>query len=126
MVKSKVFKIIICILLTMFVTIAIAKPALAVKVDLDEIRNHHDKSNATNKATDVVSAVINVVQIVAAGIAIIMLVVLGIKWISASPSGKAEIKDGATVYIVGAVLIFAAIGLLEIVKRFTNVNINNF
>jgi type IV secretory pathway VirB2 component (pilin) len=52
------------------------------------------------------------------GVAIIMLIVLAIQYIAASPEGKAEVKKNATVYIVGAIILFAASGILGIIRRF--------
>ena len=54
-----------------------------------------------------------------------MLVILGIRWIYASPSGKAEIAKGSRYYILGAILIFSAVGLLQIVKNFTRGSIGS-
>lgn len=78
---------------------------------------------ATNSVQRVIASIISVVQIIGIGVAIIMLVVLAIKYISAAPSEKAEIKKTVTIYVVGAVVLFAASGILEIVKKFaSNVN----
>ena len=49
-----------------------------------------------------------------------MLIVLAIKYISAAPGDKAEIKKHAVVYVVGAVILFAATGILGIVKNFAS------
>ena len=64
------------------------------------------------------SAIISVVQAVGTSAALIVIVILGIKYMGTSPSERAEIKTHATVYIVGAVLLFGAVGILEIVKVF--------
>ena len=48
--------------------------------------------------------------------AVIMLIVLAIKYVSAAPSEKADIKKSAIVYVIGAVLLFAATGVLQLVK----------
>ena len=45
-----------------------------------------------------------------------MLIFVGIKFLTASPEGKAEIKKTAVIYIVGAILLFAATGILQIVR----------
>ena len=42
--------------------------------------------------------------------------VLGIKWIAAAPEAKADIKKQAIIYVVGAALVFAAGGILTIIK----------
>ena len=78
-----------------------------------------DTSGASDSVTKVIGAIINIVQIVGTGVAIIMLVVLAIKYISAAPGDKADIKKHAVVYIVGAVVLFAATGILQIVKNFS-------
>ena len=56
-------------------------------------------------------------QVVGYMAAVIVLVWLGVKYIMASPEGKAEIKKQAFAYILGAVLLFAASGIVTIVKN---------
>ena len=81
------------------------------------------KGGADKAASNIVGAVITMVQIVAFAAAVIMLMFLGIKYITASPDGKAEIKKSATQYVVGAVILFAATGILQIVKSFAVQNV---
>lgn len=64
------------------------------------------------------SIIIGIFEVVAAGVAMIMLVVLAIKYMASSPSEKAEIKKHAVVYIVGAVMAFGAVGVVEIIRTF--------
>lgn len=61
---------------------------------------------------------LSVAQLVGVAVAVIMLIVLAIKYISAAPNDKAEIKKHAVVYIVGAIVLFAASGILGIIKNF--------
>lgn len=63
---------------------------------------------------------LSVAQIIGTAVAVVMLIVLAIKYISAAPNDKAEIKKHAVVYIVGAIVLFAASGLLGIIKSFTS------
>ena len=83
------------------------------------------KGGASTAANNIVGAVITMVQIVAFAAAVIMLMFLGIKYITASPDGKAEIKKSATQYVVGAVILFAASGILQIVKNFAVSNVTD-
>ncbi|MCI8486446.1 MAG: hypothetical protein HFJ20_05045 [Clostridia bacterium] len=53
--------------------------------------------------------------------AVIVLVWLGIKYIMASPDGKAEIKKQAFAYILGAILLFSAATIVTIIKGFTTI-----
>lgn len=64
--------------------------------------------------------VLTIAQIVGTAVAVIMLIVLAIKYISAAPNDKADIKKHAVVYIVGAIVLFAASALLGIVKNFAS------
>jgi len=41
---------------------------------------------------------------------------LGVKFITASPEGKAEIKKSAIMYVIGAVIVFAAGTLLSVIS----------
>ena len=77
-----------------------------------------ETSNLATKTNTVMNQILGVVQIVAIGVAVIMLIVLAIKYISAAPGEKADIKKGAMIYVVGAVLLFGATGILQIIKTF--------
>lgn len=89
---------------------------------VDQFNNVEFEDGATGSVQRIIASIISVTQIIGIGVAIIMLIVLAIKYISAAPSEKAEIKKTVTIYVVGAVVLFAASGILEIVKKFaTNV-----
>ena len=77
-----------------------------------------DTSGAADSINRIVGAVLTIVQVVGCGVAVIMLIVLAIKYISAAPGDKADIKKHAVVYIVGAVIMFACTGILGIIQKF--------
>ena len=64
----------------------------------------------------IVSNVIWIIQTIAIAAAVIMLMFVGIKFVTASPEGKAEIKKTAVIYVVGAILLLAASGVLGIIQ----------
>ena len=70
----------------------------------------------TTQVKGIANIILGILQIVAVAVAVIMLVVLAIKYISAAPSEKGEIKKSLTVYIVGALLLFAGAGLLNLIQ----------
>lgn len=80
-----------------------------------------DKSDASNKATNVLTTMVVVVKVVAVAIAIIMLLAVAMKYMTAAPGDKAEIKKHAVVYVVGAVILFAVTGILSIIQGFAEV-----
>ena len=66
------------------------------------------------------SNIIGIVQFICYAAAVILLVVLGVKWIAAAPDEKANIKKGAVIYVVGAVLVFAAGAILQVIRNVAN------
>lgn len=63
-------------------------------------------------------AIITVARVACTGIAVIMLIVLAIKYMSSAPSDRASIKKSAVQYVVGAMIMFAAAGILTIIQKF--------
>ena len=101
-------------------TQAAIKSVFASDIDLTQFNGKTDTSGASASVTNIIGALINIIQIIGSGVAIIMLIVLAIKYISAAPGDKADIKKHAVVYVVGAIVLFAASGLLGIIKNFAS------
>lgn len=111
------------VLVMALVVLALAVTPVFASADLnwDGINIKSDTSSGTAQAAqNITGTIIGVVQVIGVAVAIIMLIVLAIKYISAAPNDKAEIKKHAVVYVVGAVVLFAAAGILEIIKGFAN------
>lgn len=76
-------------------------------------------ANATGSFTHLINITVGVFQVVAIGMGSVMLVVLAIKYMTSAPNDKAQIKQHAVVYIVGACIAFASSGIIQIIKNFT-------
>lgn len=63
----------------------------------------------------VINAIIKLIQIAGTGVSVIIVTALGIKYMLASSSEKADIKKMATPIIVGCALLFAASNLVAII-----------
>ena len=113
--KNKTIKIISSIMLVMMVLFSMSNLVLGTTLDVEITPEKSEASDAVNSAANII---LGIVQVVAIAVAVIMLIVLAIKYISASPEGKADIKKSATMYVVGAILLFAASGILQILKQF--------
>ena len=72
----------------------------------------------TSESHKILIEILSVLRYVGVGMAIIMLIVLAIKYMSAAPEGKAEIQKTASPYIIGAVVLFAASSIVDIIKTF--------
>lgn len=126
MTKRGVLKIIISVLIVITLIMIFSQNVFALDFDIStEFKGTGDRSQAKDNISRLIGAIINITQVIGAGLAILMLIILGIKWISSSPSGKAEISKDSKYYILGAIFIFAAVGLLQIVKRFTKGSIGS-
>ena len=64
-----------------------------------------------------VSPVLNIIRIIATGVSIIMITFLGIKYMSAAPNEKANIKNQLVTFTIGAVVVIGATSLLDIAKE---------
>ena len=119
---KKVMKLTVAILLAITVITAFTTCAFAAYPNVTDFDNVGNTGGAENSVQNIIGAILTIVQYIGVGVAVIMLIVLAIKYISASPEGKGEIKKTATVYIVGAIILFAASALLQIIKAFaTNI-----
>lgn len=73
--------------------------------------------SVTGSANTIAQTAVTVAQVIAVGVAIIMLIVLAMKYMISAPGERATIKKHAVVYIVGAIVMFASTGILEIIKN---------
>ena len=69
---------------------------------------------------NVINIIIGVMQVVGTGIALIVITILGIKYLLASPSEKAETKKSILPIIIGCILLFGAVNLVSALVSFTN------
>lgn len=114
---NKAIRIISIILLAVLVIGAIATPVLAADVDVNSFSG--DTSD-TEGITNIFNKVIGIVQVIGTGVAVIMLIYIAIKYLVASPEGKGEIKKSAIMYVVAAVILFAAVNILAIIQGWAN------
>lgn len=66
-----------------------------------------------------IGTVLDVVRFVGIGIALIILIYIGIKIMLAAPSERANIKQYAINYLIGAGILIGASGILTIIQNFT-------
>lgn len=93
--------------------------------DIEDIKSNMsdigDASGITNTGTaKVINSVIGIMQIVGSGISLIVITMLGIKYILASPSEKADVKKNIMPILIGCVLLFAAVNIVGMIESFSN------
>lgn len=120
--KNIMRKGIVLLTLLMMVCVFTSMPVFADDLAglISTIDSAGDSSTASQSAQNIVGAILNVCKVAAVGVALIMLVFIAMKYMSAAPGEKAEIKKSATIYITGAVVLFASAGILNIIAEFSN------
>ena len=76
-------------------------------------------SSLIKPTQDIIGQILSIVQVIGVSVAVVMLIVLGIKYMSSAPNDRAEIKKHAVVYVVGAVVLFAASGIVGLIRGFS-------
>lgn len=84
---------------------------------LDTVQGDTNQAMSVGGLSSTIKNVIGVVQVICYSAAVIMLILIGVKFITASPEGKAEIKKAAIQYVIGAIIVFAAGTLLGIIAN---------
>lgn len=120
--KRSIMKIFSVALMVAMVAMCLSNVVFAEMPDPSSFTGTEGSTSGTFK--NILNTILGIAQVIGVAVAVIMLIVLAIKYISAAPGDKAEIKKHAVVYIVGAVVLFGATGLLGIIKNFTAETVN--
>ncbi len=120
-ISKNLFKKLICIaLLVLFlccmVTSSVNAEAFAKPSEFDN-KGVTDE-NVNNLVNNTAVTVIAIARVTGATIAIVMLLVIAIKYMVSSAGDRADIKKHAVAYVVGAVVLFGAVGILGIIDEF--------
>lgn len=73
-------------------------------------------TDGTQEMLKIGGVILGTIQVIAVAIAVIMLVVIGVRYITASPTEKADVKKTMLIYVAGALLLFAGSGLLGLIQ----------
>ena len=82
--------------------------------------DYEDNTDTTNKVNKITGTVITSIRIIGIAVAIVMLLTVAMKYMTAAPGGKADIKKSAIQYVVGAIVLFGVVGILEIINTFSS------
>jgi len=105
----------ITILVIIAVVISFSSIVFAVSLNPDDYKTG-TSTNGSKEVGNFLAIVLGIVQTIAMAVAVIMLAILAIKYFTSSAQDKAEIKKSATAYVLGAVLLFGGVWILNIIK----------
>ena len=117
-------KLICCVIIFLFLsTIIMSIPSLAISDNYNVGAFDNGNSGAIGSSIETAAGtLLYIIKIVAVGVGMIMLTVLAIKYMVSSANERASIKQNAIVYVIGAVVLFGAAGILQIIEQFVNAN----
>ena len=111
MLSKKSIKVISIVVLAVMVLMTLGNVAFAATT----IPNPTDPS--TTGLNDTVAKILGVIQWGGIIIAVIIAMFIGIKFITSSPEGKAEVKKTAIFYVAGIVLLLAASTIVTVIAN---------
>ena len=112
----------ICTVLIIIATIATMMSTVFAEGASDVLGKLTGNTDAASAVTTTANNIVGIVQVICYATAVIMLIYLGVKFITASPEAKADIKKSAIMYVIGAIIVFAAGTLLVVISNLsTNV-----
>ena len=109
--------IMIMLVISFISTISFAEDGVTVATQFSGKTPDGDTQNA---AVNILGSILAVVRTVGVIIAVAILMIIGIKYIIASAGDRADIKKYAVKYIIGALILFAASGLITIAQNIIN------
>ena len=112
--NKKLTKILATILMiAMIVSVA----ATCFAITPSDIKGDTTTQGAT-EISNVGKSIVGILQTVGIILSVIVLIILGIKYMMGSAEEKADYKKSMIPYLVGAILIFAASALAQVVYQF--------
>ena len=95
---------------------AFANPALTVK---DSLAQANGVESVNTSFKQVMAAIITIARVIAVGVAIVMLLTLAMKYMMAAPGDRADIKKSMIPFVIGAFVLFASSGIVDMLIRFS-------
>lgn len=92
--------------------------ATDVNAIISSMEGTSDMATDGNGIKNALNNVIGLIQVAGTGISVVVVTMLGIKYLLASPSEKADVKKQIAPILIGCLLLFGAVNLVAIVADF--------
>lgn len=117
--KAKTLKIVTTIV-TLMVIVLLGVATVNAAIPTPGNIKANGSVNGINEITDFGGRIMGIVQTVGVILAVVILAVLGIKYMMGSAEEKAEYKKTMIPYVIGAICIFGASTIANIVYQFVS------
>ena len=117
------------IILNLLIAILIMSVAFSLYVNADDRYNADSFTGETGSekaqeiTTKAAGSIIVIVRAATSAIAVVMLLIIAARYMISAPGERADIKKHAIPYVIGAIILFGASGILTIIGNLSD-NIN--
>lgn len=117
-----IFMIITMLLSFLKVNIAKAEWTDGVYKEIEENKDPdigRDETGAAEKIQKIITIIAVIFKIVAVATGIVILIALAVKYMMAAPGDRADIKKSMIPFVIGAFVLFASSGIVDMLIRFS-------
>lgn len=97
------------VLMIVLVILTVCTPVLAGGKTIGDVTINPDAGTSTQSVQNIGNTILGIIRVIGTVIAVGVLMVIGIKYMMGSAEEKAEYKKTMLPYIIGAVILFAAV-----------------
>ena len=101
-------------------SVRVATKAELINPDDYEPGGIDEALSEAGRVTDFASTIIAVIRTIGIIVTVITLMIMGIKYMTADPSGKADVKQKLIGLVVATVVIFGGVGIFTLVVNLMN------
>ena len=117
---KKLIKILPIVMVVLMIMTTVS-PVLATSGTIGGVQIDVGKTGSTGGVTAIGNSILSIIRVVGIVIAVGVLMVLGIKYMMGSAEEKAEYKKTMLPYLIGAIILFAAVNIATYVVEIANV-----
>jgi len=119
MMKKGIFKIISIISIIMCIALSCATFVYADGIDITTLGDGELTQQGRDEIVNYTNIIATIIRNVGIVLSVAILTVLGIKYLTGSIEEKADFKKSAIPYVVGAIVLFGASGIAQLVISVT-------
>lgn len=121
--KRNVVKIILIAMIVLLTLSLITTVDASMSQTIRDDFKGNENPTGSAPIVQIISAVLGVVRTAGAAVAVIILMTIAAKYIMASAGDRADIKKYAVNYVIGAIILFGAAGILGVVQNFVKASV---
>ena len=116
-------KILLIVLILLNISLIICNYVSALSISLPSMDPFPSGGGGNSRINEIGARVLWVLQVLFYAAAVIIIMYKGVKYMASAPEAKAEFKKKMIYMVFGAIMLFAAGGITQIIANFTLSNI---